>query len=686
LMPRITVGLRLRPTSPGVEDTDSTITCNQQTNNGSNVEINVGGTKHDFCFDKLYDYRHKQEDVFSTCTIPIIEDALEGYNGCIFAYGQTGAGKTYTMSGPDGDYSQRGLCMRAVSYIFERAKSFALNVVNGQVGPESISVRLSILEIYNESVIDLLVEPIPSVNSITPAVHTKLTIVETQSGVMVPGLHIMPISDEDEAFQILNEAQANRAVAEHQLNMKSSRSHVIYTYYITRTKLSDEAASDAEVTQSKLHFVDLAGSERMNKTGSTGAVMKEANYINKSLSYLEQVVIALTQSKRDHIPYRQSKLTYMLKDSLGGNCNTFMIACVWPHSTHSWETLSTLRFAARMKCIETHPVRNSLLNKDPPANAKLLQQVDLLKKELVLRDAISGRDPWLPELTRPQKFKVYRQCVQLMTSSPSPAASSSDDLAASVAQMVASGGLSVQSLSHLYLIIGTLKAAVWDLCRSDPEEVSKAIKSTILSRNSSYADKLTDFLVTPLSSSSTTTSNNPEILLPTVTTNPIKSPSAGPIVTSPSRSDAAVALGVEDDGGSGMASEEVFQQFKLGLGKVLNDSYEEAKETLRLSKNRQKEIITMLNNQKALIDDLTTQLATAVEINGLDTPNSKLKAELEEAKRSYRSAHMEMKLCKDQVTETQSLKKRAMASLLHAFTDYQQQQRSGGGSSSGDVS
>lgn len=169
-------------------------------------------------------------------------------------------------------------------------------------------------------------------------IHLDLLFPRGQpSGVIVPGLHVMPVSDEEGAIQILNEAQANRAVAEHQLNMKSSRSHVIYTYYIERTKLTEESSTDAEgdsrlalivspfvgisevvltisilvVMQSKVHFVDLAGSERMNKTGSTGTVMKEANYINKSLSYLEQVVIALTQSKREHIPYRQSKLTYL---------------------------------------------------------------------------------------------------------------------------------------------------------------------------------------------------------------------------------------------------------------------------------------------------------------------------------------------------------------------------------------
>ena len=141
---------------------------------------------------------------------------------------------------------------------------------------------------------------------------------------------------------------------------------------------------DPEVVNSKIHLIDLAGSERVEKTGSIGNLQKEASHINRSLTFLEQVVIALTQSKRDHIPYRQSKLTYLLKDSLGGNCHTFMIACIWPHINHGWETLSTLRFAARMKNIENQPVRNHLIAKEP-VSIKLVLQVEQLKREVMMR-------------------------------------------------------------------------------------------------------------------------------------------------------------------------------------------------------------------------------------------------------------------------------------------------------------
>jgi kinesin family member 6/9 len=249
--------------------------------------------------------------------------------------------------------------MRTAGCLFERSRRINATENN------SISIRLSVLEIYNEGTTDLLRNS-PSVPTMASSaggtqiqMHTtqttqttqsqiqKLSIVDTPNGIIIPGLYLLPLSSEDDAYNLLFEAYSNRVVAEHQLNRRSSRSHVIYTYYITRTKLFPSvngADVDPEVVNSKLHLIDLAGSERVEKTGSVGNLQKEASHINRSLTFLEQVVIALTQAKRDHIPYRQSKLTYLLKDSLGGNCHTFMVACIWPHEKHGWETLSTLRY------------------------------------------------------------------------------------------------------------------------------------------------------------------------------------------------------------------------------------------------------------------------------------------------------------------------------------------------------
>ena len=255
------------------------------------------------------------------------------------------------MTGPaNDDFLERGLCMRTAGFLFERSRR-----ING-TDNNSTSIRLSVLEIYNETITDLLRNS-SSISAMASCLGVggnptqaqqvqKLSIIDTPNGIIIPGLYLLPLSSEDDAYNLLFEAYSNRVVAEHQLNRRSSRSHVIYTYYITRTRMQSPADGpdlDPEVVNSKLHLIDLAGSERVEKTGSVGSLQKEASHINRSLTFLEQVVIALTQSKRDHIPYRQSKLTYLLKDSLGGNCHTYMVACVWPHADHGWETLSTLR-------------------------------------------------------------------------------------------------------------------------------------------------------------------------------------------------------------------------------------------------------------------------------------------------------------------------------------------------------
>ncbi len=168
---------------------------------------------------------------------------------------------------------------------------------------------------------------------------------------MIKGLSMLTVNNEEEAFNLVFEGEANRTISEHQLNKVSTRSHCIFSIYL---EMKSRIESSEKVITSKLNFVDLAGSERVKKTGSTGITLKEANYINKSLTFLEQVVVALTDKSKknsklkDHIPYRQSKLTHILKDSIGGNCRTVMIATVWPEEPYIFESLSTLNFAKRM--------------------------------------------------------------------------------------------------------------------------------------------------------------------------------------------------------------------------------------------------------------------------------------------------------------------------------------------------
>lgn len=282
---------------------------------------------------------------------------LEGYNGTVFAYGQTGCGKSHTMQGPDippgiiltsEQIAQRGLISRSFDHIFE-----AMSVTTG--------VRylplVSYLEIYNENIRDLLN---PSAASGT------LTLKEQPNeGVVVQNISTHAVHSAEECEQLLTIGTKNRMVGATLMNAGSSRSHSIFTINLEQITTSNGAncGTDdvATIKKGKLNLVDLAGSERQNKTGATGERLKEATKINLSLSALGNVISALVDGKSKHIPYRDSKLTRLLQDSLGGNTKTIMIACISPAEFNYDETLSTLRYASRAKNISNKPV----INEDP---------------------------------------------------------------------------------------------------------------------------------------------------------------------------------------------------------------------------------------------------------------------------------------------------------------------------------
>ncbi|XP_039380001.1 kinesin-like protein KIF9 isoform X4 [Mauremys reevesii] len=298
-----------------------------------------------------------QDSVYDAVARDLVSQALDGYNGTIMCYGQTGAGKTYTMTGATENYKHRGIIPRAIQQVF-RAVEERID--------QSITVRMSYLEIYNETLFDLL-----STMPHDMSGDTHMAVVEYPQGVFVKGLSMHPASHEEDALNLLFEGETNRIIGEHTLNKNSSRSHCIFTIYI---ESHSRILSDAKYTASKINLVDLAGSERLGKTGSEGQVLKEATYINKSLSFLEQAIIALADRKRDHVPFRQSKLTHALKDSLGGNCNTVLVANIYGEAAQIEETLSSLRFATRMKWVTTEPAINEKY--DPEImNIRQIQEV-----------------------------------------------------------------------------------------------------------------------------------------------------------------------------------------------------------------------------------------------------------------------------------------------------------------------
>ncbi|KAM9337165.1 kinesin-like protein KIF9 [Symphorus nematophorus] len=316
-----------------------------------------------------------QEEFYARVCQRVVLGALDGYNGTVMCFGQTGAGKTYTMTGSTESYKQRGIIPRALQEVFQEVKKRT---------EHAFTVHLSYLEIYNETLVDLLSSLQGSPH---PSPHGMVVMEEPGKGVLIRGLSLHPVHSEEEALNLLFEGEMNRIICSHALNRNSSRSHCIFTVHL---ESHSRTLSDAKYITSKLNLVDLAGSERLGKTGSEGQMLKEAVYINRSLSFLEQAILALADRRRDHVPFRQSKLTHVLKDSLGGNCNTVLVANIYGEAAQIGETLSTLRFAGRMKCVRTEPAVNEHMN--PAAQIRKLQKdVEMLKEELSFCNALANQ-------------------------------------------------------------------------------------------------------------------------------------------------------------------------------------------------------------------------------------------------------------------------------------------------------
>lgn len=301
----------------------------------------------DFTFDAVYDQNTLQSKFYDDTGYAIVESVMDGYNGTIFAYGQTGTGKTFTMVGP-GEMSDgvnpelAGVIPRTFDHIFKNINT---------TPTKKFLVRASYLEIYNEEIRDLL--------SKTPKAKLELKD-HPDGGVFVKDLSTLIVKGVNDLVQVMEVGQRNRSVASTLMNNESSRSHSIFTITIETAETS--TVDDKEhIRVGKMNMVDLAGSERQSKTGASGETLKEATKINMSLSALGNVISALVDSKTTFIPYRDSKLTRLLQDSLGGNTKTVMCACIGPVDYNYDETLSTLRYAYRAKSIKNKP----RINEDP---------------------------------------------------------------------------------------------------------------------------------------------------------------------------------------------------------------------------------------------------------------------------------------------------------------------------------
>ncbi|XP_036071947.1 kinesin heavy chain isoform X3 [Oryzias melastigma] len=286
-------------------------------------------TAKPYVFDRVLPPNTSQEQVYDQCAKQIVKDVLGGYNGTIFAYGQTSSGKTHTMEGKLHDPQLMGIIPRIAHDIFDHIYSMDENL--------EFHIKVSYFEIYLDKIRDLL-----DVSKTNLAVHEDKNRVP-----YVKGCTERFVSSPEEVMDVIDEGKANRHVAVTNMNEHSSRSHSIFLINIKQENVETE-----KKLSGKLYLVDLAGSEKVSKTGAEGAVLDEAKNINKSLSALGNVISALAEGTKSHVPYRDSKMTRILQDSLGGNCRTTIIICCSPSVYNEAETKSTLMFGQRAKTIK----------------------------------------------------------------------------------------------------------------------------------------------------------------------------------------------------------------------------------------------------------------------------------------------------------------------------------------------
>ncbi|XP_072134984.1 kinesin-like protein KIF3C isoform X1 [Mobula birostris] len=322
-----------------------------------------------FTFDAVYDHSSKQSELYDETVRPLVDSVLQGFNGTVFAYGQTGTGKTYTMQGIWADQEKRGIIPNTFEHIFT-------HISRSQ--DQQYLVRASYLEIYQEEIRDLL----------SKDQNKKLELKEKpETGVYIKDLSSFVTKNVKEIEHVMNVGNQNRAVASTNMNEYSSRSHAIFVVTIECSELGLDGEDHIRV--GKLNLVDLAGSERQSKTGVQGERLKEAAKINLSLSALGNVISALVDGKSTHIPYRDSKLTRLLEDSLGGNAKTIMVATVGPASSNYDESLTTLRYANRTKNIKNKP----RINEDPKDALlrEFQEEIARLKAQLERRGMLSKK-------------------------------------------------------------------------------------------------------------------------------------------------------------------------------------------------------------------------------------------------------------------------------------------------------
>nr|XP_046241087.1 kinesin-like protein kif7 isoform X2 [Scatophagus argus] len=380
----VQVAVRVRPLLPKelLRCHESCITVDSELR-----QVTLGHDRHFLC-DYLFEETCCQEEVYSVSVQPLIDSFIQGFNATVFAYGQTGSGKTYTIGEANicsFRDEEQGIIPRAVADVFRLLDENDLT---------DFSVRVSYLEVYKEEFKDLL-----EVETASKDIHIR----EDKGNIVLCGVKECEVEGLDEVLSLLESGNTARHTGATQMNPNSSRSHTIFTVYMDQRRgtsrlYGSATSSGPQMLSSKFHFVDLAGSERILRTGNTGERLKESIQINSGLLALGNVIGALGDPKRkgSHIPYRDSKITRILKDSLGGNSKTLMIACISPSSSDFDESLNTLNYATRARNIQNRATVNC--KREPDRVEGLEQQIKALRRALENRQRsetriISHADP-----------------------------------------------------------------------------------------------------------------------------------------------------------------------------------------------------------------------------------------------------------------------------------------------------
>jgi len=660
----VKVYIRTRPTDNfatnnlRLDDDNKTINVHMAKKKRKDDFVNNQQENFNFKYDGVL-HNASQEGIYMQVGQPIVRSVLDGFNGTALCYGQTGAGKTYTMSGGN-DFKTRGMVPRALAQVFN-------DIV--EKPEQSFEIRVSYMEIYNDRIYDLLAEP-------GLANADELQIQEDSKGsISVRGLTTVAVTQEADALAMFFEGNANRAIASHSLNVNSSRSHCVFTIYIS---CRSRVESDGNTTHSKLHFVDLAGSERLSKTGSDGAIAKEAMYINKSLSFLEQVVIALSSSAREHVPYRQSRLTNLLKDSLGGNCKTVMMANIWAEEQHLEETASTLKFATRMMRVQNEATVNVTVDAEAQIR-KMAKEIAELKAELQMQNQLHGKShiTYGEEYTDDEKFELQKQvreyCDNKVPEIPIKSMRQVKEIfrvfkmmletaEADAAAKGVGGAMSDGDARHK-ASVGTpgLRSddGVGDVDSSGgfgigtaiPAKMDKAAKESARDRDQTG----------PRGEAPSRESED---------------------VDRPADQDRQVALELPD-------RNQAFESYKSGDGYEVAEVLKKSQASLREKKRELKKAANKVNECKAQIDELTRKVQAKKreeednDDDVVDVEYFRVLTQLKEQKQGYRTYHDEMQSIKSECDYETRLVEQARSKLITEFTQWYDDTYGGGGSPSG---